>query len=102
MLLPAPYQYTRIKQQAGTRFEAFDFSAHNATRFGGLENDLANCYTNALWQVLYFIPQLRWVLLQTLALAAVSSLQTLPDGVLTAYLAAHLTIIAPDGQCFVL
>lgn len=59
VLLSPAYQYARIKQQAGTRFEAFDFSAHNATRFGGLENDLANCYTNALWQVLYFIPQLR-------------------------------------------
>ena len=59
VLLPESYQHARIKQQAGTRFEAFDFSAHNATRFGGLENDLANCYTNALWQVFYFIPQLR-------------------------------------------
>ena len=59
MLLPHACQYTRIKQQAGTRFEAFDFSAHNKTRFGGLENDLANCYTNPLWQVLYFVPAFR-------------------------------------------
>ena len=58
-LLPAAYQHNRIKQQAGTRFEAFDFSAHNKTRYAGLENDMANSYANPLWQILYFIPALR-------------------------------------------
>ncbi len=59
VLLPAAYQHNRIKQQAGTRFEAFDFSAHNKTRYAGLENDMANSYANPLWQILYFIPDLR-------------------------------------------
>ena len=35
---------------AGLRFEEFDFSYYNRTPFTGLENDLANCYTNALLQ----------------------------------------------------
>ena len=35
----------------GVRFEEFDFSYYNRTPFTGLENDLANCYTNALLQV---------------------------------------------------
>lgn len=34
----------------GVRFEEFDFSYYNRTPFTGLENDLANCYTNALLQ----------------------------------------------------
>ena len=34
----------------GPRFEEADFSSYNATPFAGLENDLANCYANALLQ----------------------------------------------------
>lgn len=41
----------QIKQQTGVKFEEFDFSYYNRTPFTGLENDLANCYTNALLQV---------------------------------------------------
>jgi len=36
------------------RFEEFDFSYYNRTPFTGLENDLANCYTNALLQASAF------------------------------------------------
>lgn len=59
VVLPAKYHRMQIKQQTGTKFEEFDFSFHNRTRFAGLENGIANCYTNALWQVLYFIPAMR-------------------------------------------
>lgn len=49
-MLPGRYKRVRIKQQQGVRFEEFDFSYYNRTPFTGLENDLANCYTNALLQ----------------------------------------------------
>ncbi|KAK9820479.1 hypothetical protein WJX72_010776 [[Myrmecia] bisecta] len=63
-VLPSRYRRMRIKQQTGVRFEDFDFSFHNRTRFAGLENDIANCYANALLQVLYFIPGIREALLR--------------------------------------
>ena len=47
-MLPGRYKRVQIKQQAGLRFEEFDFSYYNRTPFVGLENDLANAYTNAL------------------------------------------------------
>lgn len=50
VMLPGRYKRVRIKQQQGVRFEEFDFSYYNRTPFTGLENDLANCYTNALLQ----------------------------------------------------
>ena len=50
-MLPGRYKRVQIKQQQGLRFEEFDFSYYNRTPFTGLENDLANCYTNALLQV---------------------------------------------------
>lgn len=43
------------RSQAGLKFEEFDFLAHNATRFAGLENDLPNAYANALLQVWWFL-----------------------------------------------
>ena len=49
-MLPGRYKRVQIKQQAGLRFEEFDFSYYNRTPFVGLENDLANAYTNALIQ----------------------------------------------------
>jgi hypothetical protein len=51
IMLPGRYKRVQIKQQQGLRFEEFDFSYYNRTPFTGLENDLANCYTNALLQV---------------------------------------------------
>lgn len=41
---------TTMPRTQGVRFEEFDFSYYNRTPFTGLENDLANCYTNALLQ----------------------------------------------------
>ena len=43
----------------GVRFEEFDFSFYNRTRLAGLENDLPNCYCNALLQALYYVPPFR-------------------------------------------
>ena len=45
--------YHQIKMRAlhSSRFEGFDFERHNPTRFAGLENEIANCYANALLQV---------------------------------------------------
>eukprot|EP00884_Botryococcus_braunii_P016717 jgi/Botrbrau1/3729/Bobra.0363s0014.1 len=58
--LPAFYQRVHIRKDHAKRgFQDFDFPAYNRTRFGGLENDIANCYANALIQALYFIPPVR-------------------------------------------
>lgn len=59
IVIPKKFRRTVIRQQKGTRFEEFDFKAHNTTPFSGLENGLANCYMNALIQVLYFTRPLR-------------------------------------------
>jgi hypothetical protein len=40
-----------MRQEAASRFDDFDFAAHNPTRFAGLENEIANCYANSLLQV---------------------------------------------------
>ena len=58
--LPARYRRLLIDQQTGVNgVWDYDFSVHNATPFAGLENGIANCYTNSLWQVLHFMPDLR-------------------------------------------
>ncbi|KAH9536486.1 hypothetical protein CY35_16G002500 [Sphagnum magellanicum] len=58
--LPKAYRRVEIKQsQSKLKFEEFDFSYYNKTRFAGLENDIINSYCNALLQVLYFIPKLQ-------------------------------------------
>jgi PAB-dependent poly(A)-specific ribonuclease subunit 2 len=63
VLLPLRYQHIEIKTQSGYRFEEFDFSFYNRTRFAGLENNIPNCYCNALLQALYFIPSFREMVL---------------------------------------
>lgn len=50
-VLPMRYHAVSIKVQSSVKFEEFDFSYYNRTRFGGLENDLPNCYCNSLLQV---------------------------------------------------
>lgn len=55
-LLPQRYRRLVIKAQSSLRYEEFDFSYYNKTRFAGLENDLPNCYCNALLQVLPLLP----------------------------------------------
>jgi hypothetical protein len=53
IVLPGRYRRVAVRAAARgqLRFEEFDFSYYNRTPFAGLENDLANCYTNALLQV---------------------------------------------------
>eukprot|EP00951_Prasinocladus_malaysianus_P033813 scaffold337229_cov18-Prasinocladus_malaysianus.AAC.1 len=36
--------------QSHVKFEEFDFSFYNRTKFAGLENSMANCYCNPLLQ----------------------------------------------------
>ena len=59
IMLPGRYRRVAIKQQTGVKFEEFDFSYYNKTPFSGLENDLANCYINALLHVLFFCRPMR-------------------------------------------
>lgn len=50
--LPARYHKMEIRQlQSHVRFDEFDFSFYNRTKFSGLENSMANCYCNPLMQV---------------------------------------------------
>lgn len=59
--MPKNYLHVAIEQsKLAARFEEFDFSFYNKTRFAGLENNLPNCYCNALLQVFFFIPALRY------------------------------------------
>ncbi|EFJ51381.1 hypothetical protein VOLCADRAFT_87610 [Volvox carteri f. nagariensis] len=59
VVLPLRYQYVEIRHYGRLKWEEFDFSYYNRTRFAGLENDLPNAYCNALLQALYFIPEFR-------------------------------------------
>ena len=49
--LPEMYHQVKMRALHSSRFEGFDFERHNPTRFAGLENEIANCYANALLQV---------------------------------------------------
>lgn len=49
--LPAIYRPVSMRALHSSRFDDFDFARHNPTRFAGLENEIANCYANALLQV---------------------------------------------------
>jgi len=63
--LPGRYAKMEIRElQSHVRFEEFDFSFYNRTKFAGLENSMANCYCNPLMQVLYSIPAMRAYLLE--------------------------------------
>ncbi|CAL5225176.1 g7957 [Coccomyxa viridis] len=62
--LPDMYNQVNMRALHSSRFEDFDFGRHNPTRFAGLENEIANCYANALLQVLYFIPGMRRIMLE--------------------------------------
>eukprot|EP00898_Chlorokybus_atmophyticus_P002747 jgi/Chlat1/3473/Chrsp23S03668 len=89
--LPKMYRKMTITQSK-LKFEEFDFSNYNHTRFAGLENDLPNCYCNALLQVLYFIPPLR---------AAVTSHVCDKDFCLTCELGfmLHMLSLAKSAAC---
>ncbi|GIL89851.1 hypothetical protein Vretifemale_17592 [Volvox reticuliferus] len=63
VVLPLRYQHVEIRHYGKLKWEEFDFSYYNRTRFGGLENDLPNAYCNALLQALYFIPEFRSLVL---------------------------------------
>ncbi len=69
VVLPARYSRTEIRAQSSVRFEEFDFSYYNRTRFAGLENDLPNCYCNALLQV-SVLTVLRWMRIACIVLCA--------------------------------
>ena len=43
---------------AGSRYAEFDSAAANPTRYGGLENGVANCYANAVVAALFYVPPL--------------------------------------------
>lgn len=62
--IPDRYHQVVIQQQKGSRYEEFDFSRYNKTRFSGLENGLANCYVNSLLQVLFFCRPMHDLLMQ--------------------------------------
>ena len=49
--LPKMYHQVSMSALHSSRFDDFDFGRHNPTRFAGLENEIANCYANALLQV---------------------------------------------------
>lgn len=49
--LPKMYHQLSMSALHSSRFDDFDFGRHNPTRFAGLENEIANCYANALLQV---------------------------------------------------
>eukprot|EP00899_Mesostigma_viride_P021198 jgi/Mesvir1/2907/Mv13978-RA.1 len=58
--IPKLYRHVEIQSSITSfKFEEFDFSYYNKTRFAGLENDIPLCYCNSLMQILFFIPALR-------------------------------------------
>ncbi|GIL62633.1 hypothetical protein Vafri_16832 [Volvox africanus] len=63
VVLPLRYQHVEIRHYGKLKWEEFDFSYYNRTRFAGLENDLPNAYCNALLQALYFVPEFRSLVL---------------------------------------
>jgi PAB-dependent poly(A)-specific ribonuclease subunit 2 len=73
VILPEHYRRVAIKRKPGDRFfflDEFDFSSYNKSPYLGLENTIANCYMNALLQVLYFMQPMREVVLKQMPDAA--------------------------------
>lgn len=73
IILPDQYRRVAIKRKPGDRFfflDEFDFSSYNKSPYLGLENTIANCYMNALLQVLYFMQPMRNVVLKQMPDAA--------------------------------
>lgn len=54
IILPR-YRQIRLSEAHTSRFDDFDFAFHNPTRYAGLENEIANCYANALLQASFWI-----------------------------------------------
>lgn len=51
IVLPWGYMQVEIRRHGVAKFEEFDFSPYNMTKFSGLENGIPSCYCNALLQV---------------------------------------------------
>ncbi|KAH8666304.1 PAB-dependent poly(A)-specific ribonuclease subunit PAN2 [Xylariales sp. PMI_506] len=60
--VPELYQSIDI-QFSKFGIDDFDFGFYNKSQYAGLQNHIANCYANALLQVMYFTPALRNVAL---------------------------------------
>lgn len=61
--MPRRYRQVNIDFSSKRGLDGFDFGRYNTTSFAGLENILPNTYTNAVIQMLFFVPEVRLVML---------------------------------------
>ena len=61
--MPRRYREVVIDFSSKRGLDAFDFGLYNTTPFSGLENILPNTYTNAVLQMLFFVPEVRLAIL---------------------------------------
>jgi len=61
--MPRRYREVIIDFSSKRGLDAFDFGRYNTTPFSGLENILPNTYTNAVLQMLFFVPEVRLAIL---------------------------------------